>query len=478
MNYRNFLPFLLKAFSKNHKTYNLIDKIYNTNKYEFYRFAKESSYYKHSTISDGDIMQEEYARKILGILEYQNLYQDQELLGEILKIASRGWPTTYHYVVSNNKVDFSRKLHKNEYEMILSEWTTELRIQFWLMHVLKKSPASKDCIRYKSLIVDFQSPSETLQSMDSMDNLSKKSIKQFRKETREIMNRPLPENYVDFITFEEIWPIEYLFKTENIDLESLLRYANMRNRDFDVIIETYLNQTDRNIDIFRFREYWAWAVWLKATLKSYKRVKAYYFQNNKETMYIEMESQEHQIEVLKSEKNGLIVQGDNLRKQISQIKQTEEKKYIDYIHKLEVEIKKLRDEISRGRENDVELKALREYVFTSQDNKDSFKPDEETSNINPESLPAGVICGGNERWQQNIKKLLPHFKFVNSENFDVRILDNINNIYINTLLSHSLYYKILNEVRRRGLNVTYIGVNEGLVLRQIHESIYHKNENR
>ena len=86
----------------------------------------------------------------------------------------------------------------------------------------------------------------------------------------------------------------------------------------------------------------------------------------------------------------------------------------------------------------------------------------------------GLIIGGHENWQRKMKELLPGFKFIlpDALNFDVSILEGVEGIFVYTnYLNHGLYYKLINEVRKKDRPLYYLSynINENIVLQQISE---------
>jgi hypothetical protein len=69
----NIITFLCDSITLNRDVYKDIDDIYNTNKFEYYRLAKQSNEYNSNIISDSDFLKEEYNKKLLGILTYAEI---------------------------------------------------------------------------------------------------------------------------------------------------------------------------------------------------------------------------------------------------------------------------------------------------------------------------------------------------------------------------------------------------------------------
>lgn len=63
--------------------------------------------------------------------------------------------------------------------------------------------------------------------------------------------------------------------------------------------------------------------------------------------------------------------------------------------------------------------------------------------------------------------------FITSENFDVRLLDGIDHVFIFAKhIGHKLYYRVINEVRKRDIPVSYVSkVNEELAVKEIKKAL-------
>lgn len=130
----------------------------------------------------------------------------------------------------------------------------------------------------------------------------------------------------------------------------------------------------------------------------------------------------------------------------------------------------MKKEMEALQQNEKELFALREFMF-SLDRQETYIPVEEES-IDLSKIK-GVLIGGQEQWHKKMREYLPLFAFVNTENFDVKLLDSADIVIIfHNFLSHKLYYKVINEVRKKKVHIGYISsLNEELVVKQIKEIV-------
>lgn len=121
-------------------------------------------------------------------------------------------------------------------------------------------------------------------------------------------------------------------------------------------------------------------------------------------------------------------------------------------------------EVKKINLNKIELDKLREFLFNKENEE---KEESEESEYIEKIFESGVIVGGSEKWQNGMKKYLPNFSFIKSEqlNFDINILKD-KKTYINIKkMSHGMYYKVVSANR----NIAFISNNVKLALKKILE---------
>ncbi|MBE3584935.1 MAG: hypothetical protein IMW94_01940 [Thermoanaerobacter sp.] len=100
---------------------------------------------------------------------------------------------------------------------------------------------------------------------------------------------------------------------------------------------------------------------------------------------------------------------------------------------LEATVNRLEAELREERQKEKELVALREFVFSL--DQEPVQEREELPDLN---RFAGAIVGGHPRWQDRMRQLLPEWVFISSENFDVKVLDRVEVIVLfPAYMSHS-----------------------------------------
>jgi archaellum component FlaC len=217
------------------------------------------------------------------------------------------------------------------------------------------------------------------------------------------------------------------------------------------------------------------AIFIKAFIKLYNETKEHYFKNNRQTLFLEIEDYKKENEDINERLRILQIQYEKLKDSYENAKKQiiEEQKdivgeYEKKIRNLDKRIAELENETSIYKR---EIIPLRNLIF----NKDNELPPKEDM-IPDKIYEKGIIFGGHERWVQKMKDRLPNFKFINNSNFDVSVLDNMRYIFFNTeYISHSLYYKVINNISCKDTEISYIdNNNENIVMSKILETIGRK----
>lgn len=185
----DIMLFLIEAFVYNKQIWPDIDRLYQSNKYEFYSAAKESKYYNHKLLLEGDIYKQEYGRRILGILAYLEKTKSGELDKELTKIIEKGWPHTCKYVQNNEKIEFEDYVKKfMKPGTSVNRLNTELTMLYAIAHIRRKEIAETEL--YKSYIQSttaraqgYEMAKENL--FDTLPGEAKEKIIQLRKRIEE-----------------------------------------------------------------------------------------------------------------------------------------------------------------------------------------------------------------------------------------------------------------------------------------------------
>lgn len=460
------LPLICECFSINDKIYKFIDDLYKPIRYECYKLAKESKWYDHKIAKEGSLLNEEYFKKILGLFLY-NAKNTDELSEFLLNIIKQGWHYSWTYVEQRNTInmdDFMVKLNKkfNGFDNISDD---ELNSHIYIMYFLS-TITNKILIECKWLSFIKNGIVERMRHYNDMDNTrfdyKNKATNSERKCVKELCNKLKKEYGINNgLTYkakiENIELYHYytdlVYDVEDIMLGSVVGDNKLNQHEFEELVYIYLiyyvesNRLNRNaidlslFDYDDFQKYIILMTQLRYSLKTYKQVKEHYFENNKETMFAEVEEKDKEIKDIKKDK--LLLQDDNV-------------KLSNRIEELERENKRLQLELNKANNNKNELIGLREFVFRL-DNEDIPLNDSE---IDLEKINTinGVIIGGHINWVNKLSyKVKWTYISVDNSGFDVKGLLNKDIIVINTqYLNHGMYYRIMSAIEGKDIRIEYI----------------------
>lgn len=466
----NLLLLAIEALGYNKNTYKDIDRIYKTNRYECYKLAKEDSLYNHPIIIGGSLIQEEYCKKLIGLFAMA-LLQNEEISQELDKLIQKAYRWTYLYVKNHQKIDmqhyimsFNKKQNKFNKEEKRGDWN--LSILFFLVH-LNGNEFIYNQEEYNKALYIIKHRQELYREVPSGKWITEisttKEMLTSNKEEIRNLKKTIYKKHGKISNIEDIGRLalkvqdvnqcEFLFDYENLSNE-IFYDLSINDKDIDFILMHYIKCKKDVSNIKNATEYLIIYIYVLYLLRAYKQVKKMYFENNKETMYIELEEVE----------NELTKANTQLKIEKQAYNNLDEKYKI-----LEKENERLKAELEQEKKNRQELNGLREFFF-SLNNKEEYLSED----FNKDSLKEfkAVLIGGHEKWQHKMKEYLPNFTFIHLDNinFDKRILDGISHLFVfPNYLSHPIYYKATNAVAGKGAKVIYLeNQNEDLVLRQIY----------
>jgi len=295
----DLLGFLCEALGSNKKIYKGIDKLYQKRKYEFYKLAKDHWLYNHQIITEGSLLQEEYSKKALGILLYQQKYpDDREIMSGIDKIVEKGWPYVFTYAVNHNKISFydfmKQFFRKNKGIDNLTD--DEINANLIILLVMSLS-MNKEILKdefYDKMLSGFQLRmwhyAENHPSRISLKKAKSEDIEIINRLKKEIFNKIGPvKNYAAMLKYllhgkPKYERASFLFDYERIS-SSILYSVKFEEQDIDEILFAYVI-CDKNaeIDLDNVIDYYIHGIYIRGLVKAYKSVKQHYFENNKETM--------------------------------------------------------------------------------------------------------------------------------------------------------------------------------------------------
>ena len=476
----NLMPFLLEAFGENQRIYKDIDFVYAQNKYEFYRLAKVSPFYNHPIILEGDILRQEYGRKMLGIL-FASI-NDPQLTEEVFKLIKKGWAYIYRlFEKEKDKGDtiylysILKKAYKTheEFSALPDDVVCSL---ITIILFLATNYGKKIDSESEQFVVKVYKERLEFYDKEASGRLQYKTFSPELKKKIDILKKDVYEKHGVIKCFRDINPAKkeelnrltegfaLLFDTEFISSVSLFDKLKFSEKDIDEILAAYF-VSQRNLNATEAAKFLVAGIYIKYLLKSYKAAKEHYFKYNRETMFLTLEFHEKEIASLKEKNEKIEQRVREQQEQIESLKKALESEYfkarnefIKTIQNLERENEQLKAELEADKS---ELIALRELAFSLQ--QEPVPEPEEIPSLDEMcrtlNSPAVLIVGGHPGWQRQIKSKLPDATFVSADmlGFDPNSLGKVKLVVFNTAyLNHAMYYKMINFVRKNKIKVCYI----------------------
>ncbi len=244
------------------------------------------------------------------------------------------------------------------------------------------------------------------------------------------------------------------------------------------------------VSSYRFHLYFQALVFGKVA-KFIRECKDFYFANNRETQYDEMkrillantalqEENDRLNRTLQDKDRTIRSLQDQIHAlslDLSKDAREAQRPFNDAIVTLQSQVASLQEELEAEREKNTELNRLREFAFSIQSGVDI-----EEVKTPLKDLIAGkkiYICGGHINWRNKMKSTYPSLILLDGhqESFDEKILLSADIVLLNTgNMSHKVYYKIINMLRKSKIPFDYIGKtqNTGLLEREIAEILQGK----
>lgn len=439
-----------------------VDEIYNKDNKKYYNASIKSSTIDYILIKQGDLEEEIYARKVLGILiiaEYEF-----NLRNNVIKILREYYPEVFNSV---KKVDKKKLVNKySKMDRITREIEAKLDSAVYFYITIYKSPNWLDEGFITAIIDDIMSfEFEDFISMDvhreikHYNNKISKIKEEFYKKYGEV------DSYKDYIGFiqkydeEKLIIIQNIFKVNKIDIDYLFK-----NDEFNIdrVILAYIKVDKLSISL---EEVLINSLILQLLIDKYKSSKEIYFNNNEEMMSFKLKDLKNEINEVKNENENLNITIKELKEYKSQAENIVHNERNKLIKEHDLEIKYLKNRIMELEDNlyeeqkyRMELNALREYVFEKDNN---YIPEENEKNlIDYIKGKKIVIIGGAKEWRRRFREKYPEIRSLNgfNENFDIGVLGTVDYIFFFTgHMSHATYYKAINYIRVNQIPFGYIG---------------------
>jgi len=474
------VPFLLEAFGQKKEIYHDIDILYQSRRTEYFKLASASKYYRHPMVREGTIQQEEYAIKTLGILMYLKKNNDSEVWKQFQGLMKKGWPQVFEYFNSHNFISFE-SFFADRTECFGNSGSVDpetvvllCMANLWGKEIEADSLFDFVCrVLHGRLMVREQSNPEVFcrrnMEMPLLKNV-RELMRQIRKEYGEINSLDAVSRLTDEELAKQVYFFERLSDTEEMNISRIFGDIAISVTDIEEILGAYLSGFNHKSTSEAAR-YLVSGLLFRGLLKAYKVAKEHYFHSSKDGTYIDAESYEKTVGTAIGEREYYKAQAERFEKQAAELRENLDNMYSRKMAEMGKRIRELENQLLVEKRKEKELISLRSLMFSlnNDDTPDVPGPKEE-------SVMDGIkvaVAGGYERWQRKIKERYPHFIFISSENFDTRLLDGVDHVFIFARhIGHKLYYRVINEVRKRDMPVSYVSkVNEELAVKEMKNAL-------
>ncbi|MGV8167509.1 MAG: hypothetical protein ACLKAL_08680 [Alkaliphilus sp.] len=453
--------FVAEALATNKKIEKDINELYKKNKYEAYKKAKESTFYNHTMLCEGSIEREVLNKRVLGLI----LLEKEDIKEGVMNIIKKGWMKLYNYIITKKEIDLKKIMqkffdpNKNDDEINAIITISLIIAQTHKINVKENTEFASFLIRRKDHYEEKDINKSTRFKHATLD-------KNLKTKSKELKNRIFAE-HISIKKIQDMYDIQdpkikghvdilsMIFDTEDIMFPSLTQHIPLLSKDIEELTALYYIK-NKNQNKEEASKFLITGIYIKFMIKAYKEIKNYYFKNNKETMYFEIEKKEEEIYTLSQENIFLTKENKKLKEEISRLK----KEYKESIERENIQIKstlkKKEKEIERLKQQETELLNLREVIFDKK--KEIVATSREIVLPNSKVL----IIGGHEKWRQKIEEKLPETYTTmdgSNENFSIGILKKKHIFFCTDYMNHAVYYKAINYCRKNKIEVGYLKSN-------------------
>lgn len=310
--------YIAESLMLNEKMKNDLRELYKSDKYRFYNKAKQSELYFNSLVSLGSLEREVDMKRTLGILLSA---EDDELLKQkVLKIMSNYYRELY-IRIKNKKNDFNEYIKSKISEFDPNEYVkmnSFPRIAYYIIKLIYGF--NVDIKQFEAIIQMVEK--DILQT----ENFPVQ-ITNMHEEKKEISNSILDRLYTNFGRIESIKDLivcyerslrigneaeietgriycfmALLFDFEKLSISNQLSSIELTKDDLLQIASAY-NGAYKDKNLERSHKFYIFGMVLKSLIKAYKGAKDFYFSNNAETQFIELQNLQNKIQELELSKD-------------------------------------------------------------------------------------------------------------------------------------------------------------------------------
>ena len=485
----------LIALGSNKNLHNEIDRVYTSNKLEFYDAYRNSSYKNNRLFYSFPTAYTERMIKVTGIYCWCSEKQQDEVILKLIKV---GYRKVWNFY-SNHKVvdldDFRSQIFNSIQKFNKTteqEFESPESILFFLCYnsgITCELGSDGDFIRKKFLSdYEFENGSSVLNELSPQ---YKEKIKELRevywlssKSKYKTLNQLLDSIQIKVIkeskfhddksnrikridNYAEIFFNR--FRVFGINADVLTEGLTLTLDDFDQFSEAfYREQSDGSLKEEECDFFIIACLYIKALVVEYENTRKIYLSSAKEDNYLDTLKLKTEIE---AKAELFHKEKANFKSEIARLEDSALNYQNDAI-RWQREATRIQQELNQADLDKKELLALRKYIFEQQTLSEDSNDDLDDYSRALELLRNHnyVIAGGHPNLVKGLKEILPNITFLDMDSLhkDLRFLDNQEAVFINTAyLSHAFYYKVMSRMEMNKTKLFYFSSSSvrGVVLK-------------
>jgi hypothetical protein len=472
----NLIPFYACAIAFARHIRSDLEKEYSKNAVTYHNAAKQSEYYNALFSDELSLQTEEAYKKALGIVEYSYTEDEQAQISldilfkkgyrklyNIFKRLPKDEPLHFDSVIGEIiYVKLAKSDHVSDDNFNGNLFAGYYFSDMWPQELIER----KECDELLYFIANCgYNPERRIQKgLNKYDCAFQERAKSYISQLpKDLFKRIQLASKNDEFGYTTVFDIESL---SSVSIFSELQFTR---EDLEAIAIAYTHGKRGGIreDFLTYAKYTSYIL---AMCKAYKQSKEYYFQHNREDVYVEVESIKNELLQAKS------ALSESQERRMSEQKACTEQvqRLSDQINLLKQKNDALKSELQKVEGERRELYALREHIF-------SLESDSETEIANELSKEqiqqlkniSGTIVGGHPSLTKKLKTHLPDWQYISAgdvstvRNSALKKSDFV--FFVTAHLSHKLYYAMIAQAQDWNAKIGYLSrMNIDYALQEIY----------
>lgn len=472
----NLIPFYACAIAFARHIRSDLEKEYSKNAVNYYSAAKQSEYYNALFSDELSLQTEEAYKKALGIVEYSYTEDEQAQISldilfkkgyrklyNIFKRLPKDEPLHFDSVIGEIiYVKLAKSDHVSDDNFNGNLFAGYYFSDMWPQELIER----KECDELLYFIANCgYNPERRIQKgLNKYDCAFQERAKSYISQLpKDLFKRIQLASKNDEFGYTTVFDIESL---SSVSIFSELQFTR---EDLEAIAIAYTHGKRGGIreDFLTYAKYTSYIL---AMCKAYKQSKEYYFQHNREDVYVEVESIKNELLQAKS------ALSESQERRMSEQKACTEQvqRLSDQINLLKQKNDALKSELQKVEGERRELYALREHIFSLESDSETEIANElSKEQIHQLKSISGTIVGGHPSLIKKLKTHLPDWQYISAgdvstvRNSALKKSDFV--FFVTAHLSHKLYYAMIAQAQDWNAKIGYLSrMNIDYALQEIY----------